>query len=174
MSSLLCLGVIGKAHGICGACQMRWFSESLKTVREPLLLAQKALPMRSIVIRKWQMHHETMLIYLDEIEDRTSAEQLRGAEILIDRQYLPPTNNDEYYIQDLLGCQVFLVDGSYLGEFVHLECTNARSKQVLWSIKTAKGDFLFPAQPQFIVSCQPENKKIIIDPPLGLVEACTS
>ena len=50
---------------------------------------------------------------------RTTAEQLRGCLIEIERSELPPTAEREYYREDLIGFQVRNVAGTELGKVSH-------------------------------------------------------
>lgn len=47
---------------------------------------------------------------IDGVNDRNTAETLRGTELFIDRDSLPPTNAGEYYQSDLIGFTVIRDD----------------------------------------------------------------
>ncbi len=46
------------------------------------------------------------LLKVSGVDDRDSAEQLRGATVLVDRSALPELEPGEYYLADLVGCEV--------------------------------------------------------------------
>ena len=62
---------------------------------------------------------------LPGIEDRDAAEALRGTEILVPRQVLPPAAPGEYYWVDLEGLRVVNVEGTDFGIVSHLFSTGA-------------------------------------------------
>jgi 16S rRNA processing protein RimM len=50
-----------------------------------------------------------------EIETREQAEALRGLKLFIPRDILPPAEDDEFYLADLIGCAVETPEGESLG-----------------------------------------------------------
>lgn len=46
------------------------------------------------------------LLKVRGVDDRDGAEQLRGATVLVDRSALPDLEPGEYYLADLVGCEV--------------------------------------------------------------------
>ena len=50
------------------------------------------------------------------VEDRNQAEALRGLKLYIDRDVLPETDEDEYYLADLVGLAVETPEGERLGQ----------------------------------------------------------
>jgi 16S rRNA processing protein RimM len=87
---------------------------------------------------------------------------------MVERAFLPAPAEDETYLQDVLGADVRLPDGSLLGRFERLECP---AGQNIWVIVTDKGEeILFPAQPCFILGFDSAQGAVYIDPPQGLTE----
>jgi 16S rRNA processing protein RimM len=117
------MGVIGRPHGVRGLVHvhshtadpaalpgygpfsdghgrqftLRWHSEGIARITE-------------IVDGKKQ-----------PVTDRNSAEKLVNTRLFIDRDRLPPAEDDEYYLADLLGLEVTGPDGAVLGrvDMVH-------------------------------------------------------
>ena len=106
------------------------------------------------------------LVTFKEVPDRTAAEELAGATLWMARSALPEAGENEAYIADLLGLEVALPDGTAVGVFDHIETP---AGQMLWAIRSAGYEYLFPARPEFIVSF---GETIVIDPPEGLLETC--
>jgi 16S rRNA processing protein RimM len=52
------------------------------------------------------------------VSGRENAEALRGAELLVPRAALPPTEEDEWYFVDLIGLAAFDAEGGELGRVV--------------------------------------------------------
>lgn len=165
------LGVFLRPHGIKGECCIDWYADSPSLLDAPLFLQQGQRPPRPLRLRAWRMHKGRPLVLPDGVEDRNAAELLRGARILIDRSALPETEEDEVYVEDLLGCDVLLPDGSRLGRLDHVEYPADRE---VWGIRTDDGrEVLFPAEPCFIVGFaldDPQGPSVTIDPPDGLLD----
>jgi 16S rRNA processing protein RimM len=49
------------------------------------------------------------------VDDRDAAEALRGLELHVDRQSLPPPDEDEFYLADLIGLAAVAPDGTPVG-----------------------------------------------------------
>jgi 16S rRNA processing protein RimM len=119
-----------------------------------------------------RQHTGRMLVTLKGVPDRTAADLLRGAEVYIAEADLPPPDEGEEYLFRLLGARVYLEDGTEVGEFEAILDTPG---QITWVIRAngPKGrgeEILFPAVPEFILGLDAKRKKIVIDPPPGLLE----
>jgi 16S rRNA processing protein RimM len=63
---------------------------------------------------------EFIVATAQELPDRTAAEALKGARILVSRASFPTPDSDEFYWIDLIGCQVFDRAARCLGTVDHL------------------------------------------------------
>jgi 16S rRNA processing protein RimM len=61
-----------------------------------------------------------VLLSLDDVPDRTAAEQLRGWGVSLEREALPPLDAGEYYLCDTVGADVLQADGTRIGRVVDL------------------------------------------------------
>jgi 16S rRNA processing protein RimM len=61
-------------------------------------------------------HKSGLVCRAQEVETREQAEALRGLRLYVPREVLPPPEEDEFYLVDLIGCQVVTADGEPLGE----------------------------------------------------------
>jgi 16S rRNA processing protein RimM len=117
------MGVIGRPHGVRGHVhvrsftadpadlpdygpfhdghgrrfRLRWVSEGVAEIAE--LVAGKSV----------------------RVQDRNAAEALVNTQLLVDRAALPPPDEDEYYLSDLVGLRAETPDGTELGriDLVH-------------------------------------------------------
>jgi 16S rRNA processing protein RimM len=99
---------------------------------------------------------------------RDEAAKWTGADILMRSRDLPPLEEGEYFCHQLVGCAVFLASRELLGR---LEGVQTCSGREVWSIVTDNGqEVLFPAENQFVRSIDLAVKRIVIDPPPGLLD----
>ncbi len=56
------------------------------------------------------------LIKFEGVDGRPESENLQDLELFVEIEELPPREEDEYYVFELLGLKVLLPDGSLLGE----------------------------------------------------------
>lgn len=171
--ALVEMGRLGKAIGLKGELYLIWHGEKLPEAGQELYLlepfhkdeAEKLKPRRLLVLR---FQKDRPVIRLEGVEDRSAAEKLTGSAVFQPRADLEQPEEDEAFLTDLIGSQIYLGDGSLVGNLDHVEFP---ANQQLWIIAGADGkEILFPAQPCFIEAFYPEQNKIVISPPPGLLE----
>ncbi|WP_350335610.1 ribosome maturation factor RimM [Coralliovum pocilloporae] len=113
--NLLCLGVIGAAHGIKGEVRVKSFTSDplelgsygpLSTDGKPAVLEVETIrPSKGVVVVRFK-----------GIRDRNAAEALNRLQLFVDRSALPEAeDDDEFYHADLIGLSAVSVDGQALG-----------------------------------------------------------
>jgi 16S rRNA processing protein RimM len=83
-------------------------------------------------------HGDDVIAAVRDLNDRDSAEALRGVRVFVPRSSFPSTGDDEYYWVDLIGLQVVNRQGEALGEVTGLIDNGAHS--VLRVCPDAAGD----------------------------------
>lgn len=111
----LLMGRIGAAHGIKGEVRITSFTE------EPLALARYGplttnRPGLTVEIEHARATTNVLVARLKGVTDRTAAEKLNGVELYVDRDRLPPPDDDDFYHADLIGLEARLGDGTVLGK----------------------------------------------------------
>ncbi len=156
------MGTLARPHGIKGEICINWHADSPLLLDAPFWVqAGSGAPRRVRALA-------CPLLLLEGVADRTAAEALRGCKLLVPRASLPAPEEDEAYVEDLLGCDVLLPDGRRLGRLDHVEYP---ADQEIWVIVAPDGrEVLFPAQPCFIVGFDLDAPSVTIDPPQGLLE----
>ncbi len=114
-----------------------------------------------------EFHHRTIVMKLKGVDDKTNAEQFIHRYIFISKDELvkPPKGN--WFIHDIIGCQVFAEDEKFLGT---VNDVLKISSNDIWEIKNETQEFLFPAVKEFIKKVDIKKRKIIITPPSGLFD----
>ncbi|MEP7076535.1 MAG: ribosome maturation factor RimM [Acidobacteriota bacterium] len=100
----------------------------------------------------------------DSIE---SVEPLREAEICISEADAVELGDGEYFDWQLSGCRVTTVDGSDIGEVSGIMRTGGTE---LLSVTGPEKEFLIPFAESICLEVDIEKKRIVIDPPEGLLE----
>jgi 16S rRNA processing protein RimM len=100
---------------------------------------------------------------LDTIE---AAETLRNAEICIDEDDAVQLEEGEYFDWQLEGCKVETTGGKQIGNVRELMRTGATEILVVDGDK----EYLIPFAESICTEVDIENKRIVIDPPEGLLE----
>ena len=80
-----------------------------------------------LAIRESRDHSDTVVATAQGVDDRTTAELLKGARVFVPRSSFPTAAEDEYYWVDLIGLQVVNREGVALGEVRELLSTAAQT-----------------------------------------------
>ena len=112
--SRICVGVIVGVHGLRGLLRVKSFTAEPTdiAVYGPLVDATGA---RQYTLKVTGSAKGVLLARIDGIDDRNSAEALKGMELFIARDALPQTEEDEFYHTDLIGLQAVFADGTVYG-----------------------------------------------------------
>jgi len=101
------------------------------------------------------------------IDTRDDAEKLEKSELRIPASERPPAPEGEFYHSDLIGCDVFLKDGTLVGPVAGLHDYGAGG---LLDVRRGGKEVLIPFAKAFCVEIDTAKKRIVIDPPEGLLD----
>jgi 16S rRNA processing protein RimM len=103
-----------------------------------------------------------------ELVDRNEAERWRERYFLVPRAELEPIREDEVYLHDLLGLEV-IRDGSneHVGEVIDVY---ELPQGVMLDVRRASSSVLIPFSREIVRRVELESRRLIIDPPEGLIE----
>ena len=120
------VGRVGGARGVQGWVRIHSYTEPQANILEysPWQLKLSA-DWRSVDVVQGRRQGKGFVAKLSGYDDRQTADQLRGAEIYVDRRQLPEPDALEYYWADLLGAEVVNGSGVALGRVVGLLSTGA-------------------------------------------------
>lgn len=113
---LVALGAITKPHGIRGEVRVHRFNPGSN-----LLLGLEQVWLRkdgevSVVdVTSSRPHGELVLLTLAGVKGRDAAEALRGHEVCVPREHLPPLDDSDFYHFDMVGLRAESVAGEHLG-----------------------------------------------------------
>lgn len=102
---------------------------------------------------RWQGNQ--LILTLEGIETREQAERLRGAWLLIPPEERMPLEEDEYYIDDLIGMEVFTETGQRIGK---LKDVRKGAAYDYFEV----GQYLIPAVGEYILEIDVPNKRMVV------------
>jgi 16S rRNA processing protein RimM len=164
------IGYTTKAHGIRGELSFVLTAESVDLVSGTLFLRPRhGGAARPYAVAGVRSHHGNLLLSLRGVTDRNAAERLRSHTALVPRDALPPLAEDEIYLRDLIGLEVYVAAGKTpLGV---IRSAEAPAGQPLWTILAPDGrEILFPAVEEFVLSIDMTRGEARIAPPPGLLD----
>ena len=161
----LVVGRIGRAHGVLGEATIEVQTDD-PDIRFQIGNKLTLDDGKQLTIRSSRWHNQILLLAFDGIADRNQIEELRDQLISsdVDLDLLAP---GEYHFQQLIGCEVFQQNGDLIGavdEIVKLP------GQDLLSVNRAGAQVLIPMVKQIIIEIDVLAKKIVVNPPEGLLD----
>ena len=168
----LAVGHLAKAHGTKGELFVHPLTNHLDRVYAPgavLLLGDEEPdpdlpPLRVVSTRPLR---GGLLVSFGGVEDRNRAELLRGRYLFLETEALAPLAEDELFYHDLLGMRVVTVGGAEVGRVTEVyEVEPAH----LLAVRGDTGEHLIPLRRELVVELDVEGRRMVIDPPEGLLE----
>lgn len=134
------LAVIIGAHGVAGEVRLKLFTDDVGSLKAHKTFNGGALTMTSV-----RPGTNGAIARFAEITDRNTVEAMRGTELAVPRDALPPLADGEYYHADLLGLPCVTTDGDTVGICVAVE--NFGATDVLEIERPDKKTFMVPMTP---------------------------
>ncbi len=117
-------------------------------------------------VEKARLHKGQVLLKLRGIDSINDAETLRNYKVQVRSNEAVPLQTNEFYIHDLLGCEVALPDGQILGIITNVL---RGSSNDVYVIGQGKDEILLPAIRDVVQSVNIVAKKIVVTPTPGLM-----
>jgi 16S rRNA processing protein RimM len=108
-----------------------------------------------------------LIVKFEELGDRDSAELWRGRYLLAPFSELPPLQEDQVYLHDLIGMQVVSTAGEQLGA---VTTSYELPQGLILDIQTARGTVMLPYRPEVIVRTDLDARTIVINEKLGFMD----
>ncbi len=122
---------------------------------------------RDLSVENIKYMPSALVIKFSEISSPESAEELRGCLISVSREMLPPVDEDEFYLMDLVGFRVLDETGTLLGTVKNVYDYPAND---LIEIDYNGKDVLIPLVDEFIRLIEFDEKYLMIQVPEGLLD----
>ena len=151
---------MARAHGVRGVVRLRAKADFAHV--EALWLDDDRF-----AVRHASRDKDEWLVTLEGVADRDAADALRGRTVRIPRQDIHVAD-DELLVADLVGCTVVDVAGATIGEVTGSFHSGAH--EVLELRAADAREILLPLVDAFVVSIDVAGRRIVYDPPEGLLD----
>jgi len=170
ISDLISFGVIKKVignGGIISALPDTSFPENYLTISE-LFIVFPDDTVRFETIDTIELKNKKYLIKLMNINSKQEAQQMINAHIMVAEDMLPSLEEDEFYPVQLADYEVHTKAGKFIG--IVSDILSTAGQEILIIPKGDK-EIMIPFCDPFIEKVDNENKKIVINPIEGLLDA---
>ena len=166
---LVLVGRIARTHGHRGAVIVNPdtdFPEERFKTGATVWMLRAGVPEAVVILDAW-LHQGRPVLTLAGVESMNDAELLRGVELRVPEDTLQPLPEGAYYHFQLAGCQVVSAAGDEIGVVTAVEGQAGGQRLV---VATPEGDVLVPFATSICTAIDVEARRIVIDPPEGLLE----
>lgn len=166
-AELVSIGRIIRSEGKDGTLKIRLYQ---KGWREPFfrtIYLELEGELRDYEVESFSFVRNSPFLRLRGVNSLKEAEALRGREILARPEDFPVLENGLYYDFQLLGCLVATADGRELGPVVELITLGGTNLLV---VEAGGKKVEIPLVEAICRRIDPVARKIVIDPPEGLLE----
>lgn len=168
MEKRLQVGVISSTHGIRGEVKVFPTTDDASRFRQLkkvyLDTGREKIPLEIVGVKFLK---QFVILKFKGIDDINQIEGYKGKSLLIDREDAVELQEDEYFIADILGLQVYTEDGVLFGVLKDVMETGANDVYVVDTRE--HGEVLIPAIRDCILDVDPEAGRMTIHLLEGLI-----
>ncbi len=163
------IGTVLKGHGLKGEVKIRPLFDNGEILQSAhaLVATYPNGQIEDLELERVRTESGKVLITFKGVEDRTSADALRGVNLSVTREYLPTLEPGEYYLGELVGYKVVLDDDTAIGPV--REVWDLPANEVLRVIMGGK-EILIPLIDEVIKEINHNDRQIIITAMEGLLD----
>src|SRR3990170_5444571 len=164
------VGRVAGPHGVAGQIRVKPYSNdpsgllAVRTVRLSAKGGGGAKRVGDFEVKTAKPQGGFAVFSLGGIDTPEEAKEWSGALVSVLWEELPPPEEGEYYVTDLIGCEVVDVAGVRVGELVGGGEGPAHDWPV---IRPGRGETLLPLVSEFIRAGDVAGRRIVVAPPEG-------
>ncbi len=169
MEQFLKVGVITSTHGIRGEVKVFPTTDNPERFRSlKSLHLQTGRGRQELEIEGVKFFKQMVILKFRGIESINEVEQYKGCELYVPREEAVPLEENEYYIADLIGMEVYTEEDQLLGILGDVMETGAND---VYCVETRNyGEVLIPAIRQCIMKVDVEAGKMMVHLLPGLIQ----
>ena len=154
------IGVIAAPHGVRGTVRIRapGSGRHLRKGVEALVNGQRRRILAS------RQTPKGFLVDLEGVDSRDLAASLRGYELVLDREELDAPDEEEFYVGDLVGLEVYDDTGTYIGSVVDILDTPAHEIILVQNDGAATEQYI-PFSREHVPTIDLEERRILVSLP---------
>jgi 16S rRNA processing protein RimM len=162
----LVIGQVRKPHGVRGEVRVTVHTELPErfTWLEQVYIGE--VDPRPIAVTGVRFHQDTVLLKLAGIDNRDTAETLRGQWLQVPEAEAIPLEEGEYYLYQLERLEVYTDEGQLLGRLVQVIETGANN---VFVVQGAAGEVLLPDTDEVIREIDFDSNRMTVHLMAGLL-----
>ncbi|RJR43523.1 MAG: 16S rRNA processing protein RimM [Desulfobacteraceae bacterium] len=167
--NLLLLGKVLRPHGLGGLLRIDSYAESCDSfpAGSKVFLRNAGGEWREERVLSLHPHKGAFLMKLKGLSTVEEAEGMRGASIYVKKSGVGQKDQDEYFWHEIIGLEVYLKTGSYVGEIENILATRSND---IYVVRHEDSEILVPAVQGIVEEIDLPGRKMIISDMEGLLD----
>ena len=156
------VGYVVRAKGVCGEVMVEPLTHSIERfdMLSKVVVERGKEPLRDLVIKYWRPDSPGVLIKFGGINTPEQArETVVKGYITVARDEIAPLPGDQYYVFDLIGCDVEDEFGAHLGKLIDVREMPSTDVYV---VDTGSKQVMVPAVRHFIVDVSVAERRVAV------------
>lgn len=167
MLEYLSVGQIINIHGFRGEVKVYPLTndmERFSKLKQVYVETQDGL--KSYDVQSVKYLKNTVVLKLKGVDTEDAANKLRSCYVNVDRQKAVKLPKDNFFICDLIECEVYDLNGALLGTITDVMQTGSND---VFVVKTDKKEILIPALKSIVKEVDIDNRKVVVELPEGIL-----
>ena len=163
------VGQIARAHGNRGQVILNTETDFPGERFQPgaELFVERGGVVQTLTVTTLRFQRDRPVVGIAGVDTMNAAEALAGYELRVPADRLAALPDGTFYRHDLVGCRVETSGGEPVGVVAGVEGTLDRSRLV---VEGVRGEVLVPLVPEICTTIDVPGKRIVIEPPEGLLD----
>jgi 16S rRNA processing protein RimM len=168
-NAMAVVGRIVRSHGLRGQVVVNLETDFPEERFRPgaELFVEHGGVVKPLTLTSVRFQNQRPVIGIAGVDTIDAAEPLAGLELRVPADRLAPLPAGTFYRHDLVGCRVETQSGALVGMVRDVEGTLTGSRLV---VKADDGEVLIPLASEICTTIDVEGKRIVIEPPDGLLD----
>lgn len=160
MDNRLEIGKIVNTHGLRGEVKIVPWTNTPDVFEDIEYVYVKSREEKKFEISNVKYQKNNIIVKFKGLDDISEAEMLKNAVVVTDREQLGELEDGEFYITDLIGCEVVSEDGKVYGKLD--DVINTGSNDIYIVKRSGMKDLLIPVIDEVVLDIDIEAKKITV------------
>jgi len=169
--ALVAVGEVLRPWGLAGEVRVKPLTdrpeERFRHLRECVLWEPAADRREDCRITSCRFDGDELFVRMEGVTSPEAAKRFAGRLLAVAREDALPAPEGSFYPWEMAGAVVETLDGRRVGEFVGVDDSSA---QPLWIVAGNGREHLVPAVAEIVVDVNVAERRIVIDPPEGLLD----
>ncbi len=169
--SLVAVGEVLRPYGLRGELKVRPLTDRphdrFAAMPECFVVDRRTDRTERHRIAGYRIERDDVFVRFERVESPEDAGQFQGRLLAIEREAALPLPEGQFYPWQLEGAEVVTTTGRAVGRFARVEGSEG---QALWVVMDGDKERLVPAVPEIVVDVSVADRRIVIDPPEGLLD----